>query len=63
LASNYSGSLFSEGKYEFGGADVNDVLRLIDIAKSIPNADPKRIVMMGWSRGGQMTYQALKANH
>jgi dipeptidyl aminopeptidase/acylaminoacyl peptidase len=63
LASNYRGSHFSEGKDEFGGADVNDVLRLIEIAKTIPKADANRIAMMGWSRGSQMTYQALRANH
>lgn len=63
LASNYRGSRFSEGKDEFGGADVNDVLRLIEIAKTIPKADANRIAMMGWSRGSQMTYQTLRANH
>ena len=63
LASNYRGSRFSEGKDEYGGADVNDVLRLIEISKTIAKVDTQRIAMMGWSRGAQMTYQALRANH
>lgn len=60
LASNYRGSRFSEGKDEFGGKDVNDVLRLIDIVDTIPFADKNRIGMVGWSRGAMMTLQATR---
>ena len=45
---------------EFGGSDINDVLSLIKATRFIPKADPKRTGMMGWSRGGMMTYLALK---
>lgn len=62
LASNYRGAKFSQGKDEFGGADVNDVLRLIEIAKQLPNADPNKIALYGVSRGGMMTWQALRKN-
>lgn len=62
LASNYRGSRYSEGKDEFGGEDVNDVLRLIEIAKTIPNADASKIALFGWSRGAMMTWQALRQN-
>lgn len=62
LASNYRGAKFSQGKDEFGGADVNDVLRLIEIAKQLPNADTKKIALYGVSRGGMMTWQALRKN-
>ncbi|BDX07503.1 alpha/beta hydrolase family protein [Planctobacterium marinum] len=62
LASNYRGSRYSEGKDEFGGADVNDVLRLIEVAKTIPNANPDKIALFGWSRGGMMTWQTLRQN-
>lgn len=62
LASNYRGSRFSEGRDEFGGKDVNDVLRLIDIVPTIPNADPNRIGMVGWSRGAMMTMLAAKSS-
>ena len=60
IASNYRGSRFSEGKDEFGGKDVNDVLRLIDIVDTIPFADKNRIGMVGWSRGAMMTLLAAR---
>lgn len=60
LASNYRGSKFSQGKDEFGGKDVNDVLRLIDIVDSIAFADNTRIAMVGWSRGAMMTLLAAR---
>lgn len=45
---------------EFGGAEINDVLYLIETVKEIENADSNRIGMFGWSRGGMMTYLALQ---
>lgn len=47
-------------KDEFGGEDIHDVLNLIETAKEVKKADPSRIGMFGWSRGGMMTYLALK---
>jgi dipeptidyl aminopeptidase/acylaminoacyl peptidase len=44
---------------EFGGSDIQDVLNLMEIAKHQPNVDSTKIGMVGWSRGGLMTYQAL----
>ena len=61
IASQYRGNDGSEGKDEFGGSDVNDVLNLIPLAKSLPFTDGDRIVMFGGSRGGLMTYLAIKA--
>jgi dipeptidyl aminopeptidase/acylaminoacyl peptidase len=58
-ASQYRGNAGGEGKEEFGGADVDDVLNLIPLLESMPQVDPGRIGMMGWSRGGMMTYLAL----
>lgn len=46
---------------EFGGADINDVTTLVDIAKKLPEVDEQRVNMMGVSRGGMMTYLAAKA--
>ncbi|TAP33208.1 alpha/beta fold hydrolase, partial [Alteromonas sp. KUL49] len=60
IASNYRGAKFSEGKDEYGGKDVNDVLRLIEVAKTLPGADTSRVAMIGFSRGGMMTWQALR---
>ena len=59
VASQYRGNAGGEGREEFGGADVNDVLNLIPLLKSWPQADASRIGMYGWSRGGMMTYLAL----
>lgn len=59
IASQYRGNSGSEGREQFGGADVNDVLNLIPVLEKIPQADATRIGMLGWSRGGMMTYLAL----
>ena len=60
IASQYRGSDGGEGREEFGGRDVNDVLNLIPLAKSLPFTDPSKIGMLGFSRGGMMTYLAIK---
>lgn len=60
LASNYRGAKFSEGKDEFGGADVNDVKALVDLVKTISFADANSIQMVGSSRGAMMTLLAAK---
>jgi dipeptidyl aminopeptidase/acylaminoacyl peptidase len=59
VASQYRGNAGGEGREEHGGADVNDVLNLIFVIESIPEADASRIGMYGWSRGGMMVYIAL----
>ncbi len=60
VASQYRGNGGGEGKEDFGGNDVHDVTNLIVLLKSQPFVDPNRIGMMGGSRGGMMTYIALK---
>ncbi len=50
-------------KDEFGGAEINDVLNLIETVKEIENADSTNIGMFGWSRGGMMTYLALQKSN
>jgi dipeptidyl aminopeptidase/acylaminoacyl peptidase len=59
IASQYRGNAGGEGKEEYGGSDVQDVLHLIPALASLPQADTSRIGMFGWSRGGMMTYIAL----
>ena len=59
VASQYRGNAGGEGKEEFGGVDVNDVINLIPLLAAIPEADTSRIGVYGWSRGGMMTYRAL----
>lgn len=48
------------GREEFGGAEVDDVLALLSLVDSLPEADGDRVGIYGWSRGGMMTYLALR---
>ena len=58
-ASQYRGNDGGEGKEEFGGKDVNDVLNLIPLFDHVKSADTSKMGIYGWSRGGMMTYLAL----
>lgn len=60
FASNYRGNAGSEGVEEFGGRDVRDVLRLLDIARGLSAFDGKNAFMVGHSRGGMMTQMAIR---
>ena len=60
IASQYRGNAGGEGREEFGGAEIADVLNLVPLLESLgPRADATRIGMVGYSRGGLMTYLAL----
>lgn len=59
VASQYRGNDGGEGKEEWGGSDVNDVLNLIPLLDKYAKADTSRLGMFGWSRGGMMTYKSL----
>jgi dienelactone hydrolase len=61
LASQYRGYDGGEGKDEVGGADLNDVLNLIPLARSLGYVDMERLFMFGFSRGAQMTLQAIRS--
>lgn len=60
LASQYRGSVPQNqqtyGKDQFGGADVQDIHQLIELAKKLPGADAENIFLYGISRGGIMSY-------
>ncbi len=58
VASQYRGSDGGEGKDEYGGKEVNDVLNLIPLLTNIEKADTSRIGMYGVSRGGMETLLA-----
>lgn len=60
FASQYRGSDGGEGQDEFGGRDLDDVAALLSLARSLDYVDSKNIFMYGVSRGGMMTYLALK---
>jgi dipeptidyl aminopeptidase/acylaminoacyl peptidase len=60
IGSQYRGNDGGEGREEFGGADVDDVMNLIPLARNLGYIDMQRIGMLGCSRGGMMTYLAMK---
>ena len=60
VASQYRGNDGGEGMDQFGGDDVNDVLNLVPVLEQLPKADTTRIGIEGGSRGGMMTYLAMK---
>jgi dienelactone hydrolase len=57
--SQYRGVAGGEGRDEFGGGEVNDLLNLIPVLEREPGADASRIGIYGGSRGGLMTYLTL----
>ncbi|GIU15344.1 S9 family peptidase [Shewanella sp. MBTL60-007] len=56
----FQGYYAKQPQDEFGGKDIQDVIRLIDYIPSIVGVDPKRIGLFGWSRGGMQSYLVLK---
>jgi dipeptidyl aminopeptidase/acylaminoacyl peptidase len=60
LATEYRSTGDRGRRDEWGGADVNDVLNLFAVAKGLGYIDMERMFMLGVSRGGTMTYLALK---
>lgn len=60
LASQYRGVDGGTGTEQFGGDDVNDVLKLIDISEQLAFAQKGGVYMVGDSRGGMMTYMACR---
>jgi dipeptidyl aminopeptidase/acylaminoacyl peptidase len=60
IGSQYRGADGGEGADEFGGADVNDVLNLIPLARSLGYVDMRNVFMHGASRGGMQAFLAIK---
>lgn len=60
VAPQLRGNFYSEGRDEFGGKDLNDVLNCIDLAKEFSFVDPNSIGVVGASRGAMMTYLVSK---
>lgn len=59
IASDYRFHGPTAKRDEWGGVDVNDVLNLVPVLKSLDFVDADRLYMLGVSRGGTMTYIAL----
>ena len=60
LAPMYRQSDGGEGRDEMGGADLNDLINVIPLAKSLGFVDLNNLFLFGESRGGVMTYMAVK---
>ena len=61
VASQYRGCGESEGKDHFGGDDLNDVIKLIDLCENTFSfIDMDDFCVIGASRGGVMTYPAAR---
>jgi len=60
IASDYRYQGATVKRDEWGGVEVDDVLNLVPALKSLDYVDPKRLYMLGLSRGGTMTYLAIK---
>ena len=60
IASQYRGVDGGEGREEFGGAEIHDVLNLLPLAKALGFVDMSNVFLLGESRGGMETYLALK---
>jgi dipeptidyl aminopeptidase/acylaminoacyl peptidase len=48
------------GKDEVGGADLRDLMNVLPLAKNLGFVDPDALFLLGESRGGMMTYQAIR---
>ena len=58
IGSNYRGSAGSQGKDEFAGADVDDLVALLPEIARIPGANSGQLYGIGFSRGGTMLLRA-----
>ncbi len=62
MATQYRGNDGGTGKEDYGGADVQDVISLMDIAELLLFGDG-RMYMFGGSRGGLETYCVLREEY
>jgi dipeptidyl aminopeptidase/acylaminoacyl peptidase len=60
VASQYRGADGSDGADEVGGADVDDVLALLPLARGLPGADADRLYLLGGSRGAMQGMLAMR---
>lgn len=60
IAPQFRGADGGEGADEFGGADVDDVLALLPLARSLPGADTGRMYLLGGSRGAMQGMLAMR---
>lgn len=60
LAPLYRGNAGGDGRDEMGGADLDDVMAMPRLASELGFIDTHNLFLAGESRGGMMTYQAIR---
>lgn len=60
IASDYRYQGATVKRDSWGGAEVDDVLNLVPALKTLQFVDTERLYMLGLSRGGTMTYLAIR---
>jgi dipeptidyl aminopeptidase/acylaminoacyl peptidase len=60
LAPLLRGSHGAPGKDEVGGADLDDIMNTLPLVRSFDFVDQANLFMYGHSRGGMMTFQAVR---
>lgn len=63
IGMNHRGAEGCEGKDEFGGRDLQDILNLREHLGEWAFCDTTRVGLVGLSRGGMSVYLALKKSH
>lgn len=64
VASQYRGADGGSGRDEFGGEDLNDIIKLIDLCEThFDFINMKDFCVAGVSRGGMMTYMTAKQDN
>lgn len=60
LMSSYRGEDGSQGQVEVCQGEVDDVLRMLEIGRSMPYANPSRVAVAGGSHGGCISLRAVQ---
>lgn len=63
IAPSYRGEDGSEGEIEVAAGEVDDALNAAAVLRSLPEADPDSVAMMGTSHGGIITLLAIQRDH
>jgi dienelactone hydrolase len=60
LMSSYRGEDGSEGSVEVCQGEVDDVLKMLELGRKIPFANPNKVAVLGGSHGGCISLQAVQ---
>ncbi|MBI2681178.1 MAG: prolyl oligopeptidase family serine peptidase [Candidatus Solibacter usitatus] len=61
VAPLYRGSASAPGNDEMGGAELHDLMNVVPLGKALGFVDTERLYLYGESRGGMMTFLAIKS--